>query len=295
MTKRRGRGVDFNHRFATSRWAEDLLAMALNTHPTGLCCTRLGLSQISEDGDPLDDDTDVKEPDLLVFERAVLTSADFDLLAHTDLTTLRASQIQSDAALMKILRKACAAIEVEFSPYQAAEMNGRNWKPRTQADFDRRAYKHANPPVAPNIWVKLEDLPRLQRWQQRFGVPIAIAHLFDQEAFAVDLRTIVDFEDSFPSDPQVQRELQLRSGIFRKLQSYDRVDAQGAGEKKIVFVVTPSAALKVGDITGVNVSAQLGLSRSKKYVAQIIFEDGKFSLDQAFIAHLRQMRGDVRN
>jgi hypothetical protein len=293
MATRRGRGIDFNHRFATSRWAEDLLAMALNMRATGLCCIRLGLSQISADGNPLDDDTDVKEPDLLVFECADLTSADFELLTHTDLTTLRASQIASDAALMKIFRKACAAIEVEFSPYQAAEMNGRYWKPRTQADFDRRSYKHANPPVAPNIWVKLEDLPRLQRWQQRFGVPIVIAHLFDQEAFAVDLRTIVDFEDSFPSDAQAQRELQLSSGIFRKLQSYDRVDAQGAGEKKIVFVVTPAAALKAGDITEVSVSAQLGVSKSKKFVAQIIFEDGKFLLDQAFIDHLRQMRSGM--
>ena len=77
--------------------------------------------------------------------------------------------------------------------------------------------------------------------------------------------------------------------IFRKLQAYDRVDAQGAGEKKIVFVVTPAAAIRVGTIADVEISAQWGLSQSKKYVAHILFQGGKLSLDPAFVAHLRAL------
>lgn len=288
MATRRGRGIDFNHRFATSRWAEDLLIAALNQEGMGLC-VRLGLSRTSETGTPNEDDTYVKEPDLLVFNPESLTPEEYGWLRRTDLTALRASEIERSPAMMKIIRKACAAIEVEFSPYRAAEMAGRNWKPRTKAQLARRIFKHANPPTAPNIWVKLEDLPRLQRWQDRFGVPIVVVHLFDQEGFAITLRTIADFERGFPAEVQDQRELQLASGIFRKVQAYDRVDAQGAGERKTVFVVTPAAATKVGEITGVEVSAQWGLSQSRKYVAHILFQGGELSLSPEFLSYLRAL------
>lgn len=77
--------------------------------------------------------------------------------------------------------------------------------------------------------------------------------------------------------------------MFRKLQAYDRVDAQGAGERKAVFVVTPAAARKVGEITGVEVSAQWGLSQSKKYVSHILFQGGKLSLATEFLAYLRAL------
>jgi hypothetical protein len=190
---------------------------------------------------------------------------------------------------MAILRKACVAVEVEFSPYRAAEMSGRQWRPKTDAELARRVFKHANPPIAPNIWIKLEDLPRLQLWRARFGIPVMIAHLFDQEGFAIDLQTIADFELGLPDSLDKQRELQLHSGIFRKLQAYDRVDIQAAGERKIVFVVTPAAAMKVGDITDVSVSAQWGLSQSKKYVAHVLFQGGKLSLEPAFLAHLETL------
>lgn len=206
MAARRGRGIDFTHRFATSRWAEDLLTDALNEANTGMYCVRLGLSKISENGAPNEDDTYVKEPDLLVFESGVLAPGEHDWLRHTDLTALRASEIERDPMTLKIVRKACAAIEVEFSPYRAAEMAGRNWKPKTQAQLARRIFKHANPPTAPNIWIKLEDLPRLQAWQERFDVPVVIVHIFDQEGFAIDLQSIIDFECAFPDEIEKQRE-----------------------------------------------------------------------------------------
>lgn len=287
---RRGRGIDFNHRFNTSRWAEELLLGALNDRRTGLYCVRLGLSQISQDGIPGEDDTDVKEPDLLVFERTALTARELELLEATDLTRLRASQIAGAPRLMRLLQKARAAVEVEFSPYRASEMKGRHWRPKSQQELDRRPRKHANPPTAPNIWVKLEDLPRLRGWAQRFGLPVVVTHLFDQEAFAIDLRRIVEFERSFPRTPAQQVRKQLLTGIFRKDQSYDRVDAQGAGERKTVFVVTPAAAIKVGDVHDVHVAAQLGLSASGKYVTHVVFEGGKLSLDPEFLEYLRALR-----
>ncbi len=71
--------------------------------------------------------------------------------------------------------------------------------------------------------------------------------------------------------------LQVTSGIFSKIQTYDRVDAQGAREQKAVFVVTPAAAVKAGDVDNVKVGTQLGLSSSKKYVSHVIFSEGTFT------------------
>ncbi len=61
---------------------------------------------------------------------------------------------------------------------------------------------------------------------------------------------------------------------------------QGAGEQKPVFVVTPAAAEKVGDISGVKVSSQVDLSGSKKYVSHVIFTGGKIDICPGFIEFL---------
>jgi hypothetical protein len=88
--------------------------------------------------------------------------------------------------------------------------------------------------------------------------------------------------------------MQLTAGIFRKIQAYDRVDAQGAGEKKTVFIVAPSAALMVGPVSGVKVSAQIGLSASQKYVAHVLFEGGELLPSSEFLAFLSTVKEVTR-
>ncbi len=291
MAKARGRGIDFEHRFNTSRWAEDLLLSGLNALGGEYVCIRLGLSQTSGDGVSLLDDKAVKEPDLLVFRTRDLTREERSRLLATDLTRLTASQICADVGLKKLVRRAVMAIEVEFSPYKASEMKGRHWQKRTPQALARKVPKHANPPTAPNIWVKLEDLPRLRAWQAWFEVPVWIVHVFDQEAFATDLDNIARAETTWASlataDQQVVQ--QLTTGIFRKVQTYDRVDAQGAAERKIVYVVTPAAAMQAGDVSEVEVSAQLGLGASKKYIAHVLFKHGRLTIAPTFLETLNKL------
>jgi hypothetical protein len=182
------------------------------------------------------------------------------------------------------------AIEVEFSPYKASEMKDRDWQPRTHARWLQRPLKNANPPTAPNIWVKAEDVDKLLAWQKDFGVPIVVAHLFDQEAFAVALRDVERFRTAYLNGKTNQVQLQVTTGIFAKEQRYDRVDASGAAEVKSVFIITPAVATKIGNITGVKVSAQLGLSTSMKYVSHVIFSGGQIELSRDFIKFLREVR-----
>ncbi len=284
-----GRGIDFEHKFKTSRWAEDLLLKSLRAQ-TGLSAVRFGLSQVKAARDVKYDKSSWKEPDLLVYKNADLTERERKTLAAGDLSGESREKLRRGSELYFVVAKACAAVEVEFSPYKASEMKGRFWKPKTTEQWERRPLKNANPPIAPNIWVKEEDLSRLNGWKADFGVPIVIAHLFDQEGFAVALKAVNEFNRKFCEAGCDQVRLQMTTGIFKKNQTYDRIDAQGAREQKIVFVATPAVATKIGDVKEVKVAAQLGVSSSKKYVTHSIFSGGRIALATEFLSLLTNAR-----
>lgn len=285
-----GRGIDFEHKFKTSRWAEDLLLKSLRKEP-GFVAIRFGLSEVKADRDVKYDKLGLKEPDLLVYETAALTERELELLDSSDCSAENPEKFKPGNKLNFVIAKACAAIEVEFSPYKASEMKGRGWKPKTPEQWARRPLKHAKPPSAPNIWVKGEDLDRLNKWKTEFGVPIVVAHIFDQEGFAVRLEAVNAFFKKLNKVGCDKRELQVTTGIFYQSDySYDRVDAQGAGETKPVFNVSPAAATKIGDVKNVKVEAQLGLSASKKYVTHSIFSGGHITFSPEFLSMLKTMR-----
>jgi hypothetical protein len=278
----KGRGIDFEHRFRTSRWAEDLLLKSINGRRE-LFAARFGLSEIRSSDKLIYGLDPHKEPDLLILDRRRLDAKELRILEATDFVQAERALFNAGGSLRFAIEKAVAAIEVEFSPYRAKEMKGRNWKPKSEEAWNKRPLKHANPPTAPNIWVKEEDLGKLLGWQNALGVHIVVAHVFDQEAFAVSLNAIASFNETLIANLRNSNKLQMTRGIFKKVQAYDRVDAQGAGEKKTVFVVTPFVATKVGDIQNVNVHAQLGVSASKKYVTHPVFSDGEFVISDEFV------------
>ena len=284
-----GRGIDFEHKFKTSRWAEDLLLKSLRAQ-TELVVIRFGLSKVKAAHEVKYDKSLGKEPDLLIYKTADLTELEQKILEAGDLSEEGREKLRLGGELHFIMAKASAAIEVEFSPYKASEMKGRFWKPKTAEQWERRPLKNANPPNAPNIWVKEEDLSRLNGWENEFGVPILIAHLFDQEGFAVALKAVNKFNEKFSEVGCDQVRLQMTTGIFKKSQTYDRIDAQGAREQKIVFVSTPAVATKIGDVKDVEVAAQLGVSSSKKYVTHSIFSGGRITFTPEFLSMLTSMR-----
>jgi len=284
-----GRGIDFEHKFKTSRWAEDLLLKSLRAQ-TELVVIRFDISKVKAAHEVKYDKSLGKEPDLLIYKTADLTELEQKILEAGDLSEEGREKLRLGGELHFIMAKASAAIEVEFSPYKASEMKGRFWKPKTAEQWERRPLKNASPPIAPNIWVKDEDLSRLNGWENEFGVPILIAHLFDQEGFAVALKAVNKFNDKFSEVGCDQVRLQMTTGIFKKSQTYDRIDAQGAREQKIVFVSTPAVATKIGDVKDVEVAAQLGVSSSKKYVTHSIFSGGRITFTPEFLSMLTSMR-----
>jgi hypothetical protein len=285
----RGRGIDFEHRFNTSRWAEDLLIEALGQQH-GLLTVRFGLSEVQPEGQLIYGTTSYKEPDLLVYSLDMLTSDERAKLVAINLEKTDRLNFAVDGDLGFAFAKALAAIEVEFSPYRAAEMKGRYWQPRTQERWEKRPLKRATPPTAPNVIVKEEDLPKLKDWEETTHVPIMVIHLFDQEGFAISLKNIHEFNKRYEATEEGQIQLQVTTGIFKVLQAFNRIDAEGASEKKVIFRVSPSAAIKVGDLKDVKVSAQLGISASKKYVTHAIFSEGRIEVAENFLRFIRQFR-----
>jgi hypothetical protein len=284
----RGRGIDFKHKFNTSRWAEDLLIRSLDD-ALGVKTVRYGISTYVPEGEELVyGNSKYKEPDLLVFKAEALSQREKQLLGD-GLLDWKERTALGKAGLDNLLKRAFVALEIEFSPYQAKEMKERYWKIRTPEKWDARPLKHAKPPTAPNIWVKEEDIEKLNAWETDYGIPIAVAHFFDQEAFAVALGKVSAFRDKYTAEGADQKKLQVTSGIFAKIQDYDRVDMQGAGEQKPVYVITPAAAEKIGDITNVTVRSQVDLSGSKKYVSHVIFTGGKIEICPGFLEFLTSL------
>ena len=281
----KGRGIDFKQKFNTSRWAEDLLIRSLND-TFGVKTVRYGISTFVPVGEELVyGNSKYKEPDLLVFKTEDLSQREKQLLGD-GLLDWKERKALGKECLDDLLKRALVALEIEFSPYQAKEMKERNWKIRSPEKWDARPLKHAKPPTAPNIWVKEEDIAKLTAWENDYGIPIAVAHFFDQEAFAVALRKVSAFRQKYMVEGADQKKLQVTSGIFAKIQDYDRVDMQGAGEQKPVYIITPAVAEKIGDITDVAVSSQVDLSGSKKYVSHVIFTGGKIDISPRFLEFL---------
>jgi hypothetical protein len=281
----RGRGIDFKQKFNTSRWAEDLLIRSLDD-ALGVKTVRYGISTYVPEGEELVyGNSKYKEPDLLVFKDETLSQKEKQLLGD-GLLDWKERTALGKAGLDDLLKRAFVALEIEFSPYQAKEMKERHWKMRTPEKWDARPLKHAKPPTAPNIWVKEEDIEKLNAWETDYGIPIAVAHFFDQEAFAVALEKVSAFRNKYMAEGADQKKLQVTTGIFAKIQDYDRVDMQGAGEQKPVYVITPAAAEKIGDINDVTVSSQVDLSGSKKYVSHVIFTGGKIEICPGFLEFL---------
>ncbi|MEX2181386.1 MAG: hypothetical protein WD771_05045 [Gemmatimonadaceae bacterium] len=280
--QRRGRGVDFEHRYKASKWAEDILLKAFLHKP--FVAVRLGTSGVSADnlvgsvaGEP-------KVPDLLVFDAAHLSPAEHNALRSRDYDLREVTTAKLSSELSFVLAKARCAVEVEFSPYKASEMKQRAYVRKTKAQLDKRPLKHAKAPTAPNIFIKEEDLGPLSAWQSAAKVPIIVVHVFDQECFGISLEEVLAFRKSIEThDANIVR-LSHLAGIFREIQNYDRVDAQGAGEKKAVYKVSPATSILAGKVESVVVEAVLGESASKKYVSQVRFSMGRVVFSDEFIS-----------
>ena len=99
-----GRGIDFEQKFKTSRWAEDLLLKGLNKIDN-LIAVRLGISEVKQSDGVAYDKYGPKEPDILVLKKNNLSSDELNLINNKDLSEFPRTQFDPDANLGFVIKK----------------------------------------------------------------------------------------------------------------------------------------------------------------------------------------------
>lgn len=244
------RDSDFAMRFEQGRWSEDRLIQAINS-TADLRAIPYGRSQIGpDDRDSIKEywrnycaaESYGKRPDLLVLHKADYNWA---LEQLGDDPT-----VASEVRCAPVVAKALCGIEAENSLWIAKRMK----------DFDTTIpLRNANP-IAPNIWVKEQDLPGLKVWMHHYRKPVVVVQVFFDCAYAVELNAVIESVERLVSVDEVTRKaLSKKIGVFVRVQKYP--DSRGGSSTKTVFVTHHSVAVRFGD-----------LSSEPTATARVIFE-----------------------
>ena len=260
----RGRGEDFAGNLSMSRWAEDLAISGFEETP--LIAVHFGPSSASN-MEIINMDTDIKEPDLLVFRQDSLTSEEFDLLnamndatesgENNQLMTCDRNEFDDGGDYSWVIDKAIAAIEIEYSASNSLAFRERECQPKMWrvANLNKRQGPKNIPkaPAAPNVWVKGEDLNRLQAWEEKYEIPIIVLHFFNHEAFAVRLSFVRQHLQEISRLARKSRKRANRymqeNGIYATTHEYIHYLAEGASQVKEVVLVAPFASVTAGDVS----------------------------------------------
>lgn len=120
-----------------------------------------------------------KRPDLLVFDRR--TYEGFQLDPGSDEMLNQLERLPEDE-VEDIVRSAVTSVEAEASIWQAEKMPhyGRDW---WRGEGRKKPVRELAGWTAPTIIVKDEDFEPLQSWQNAYGLPIHVVHVFYDLAF----------------------------------------------------------------------------------------------------------------
>ena len=277
-----------------SRWAEDLAISGFEETP--LIAVHFGPSSASN-MEIINMDTNIKEPDLLVFRQDSLTSEELDLLnamndatesgENNQLMICDRNEFDDGGDYSWVINKAIAAIEIEYSASNSLAFRERECQPKMWTLRKRQGPKNIpDPPAAPNVWVKREDLNRLQAWEEKYEIPIIVLHFFNHEAFAVRLSFVRQHLQEISrlarsSRPRANRYMQ-ENGIYANTHEYIHYLAEGASQEKEVVRVAPFASIKAGDVSDVVIATDVS-EQHAKYVAKIIFRGGRIDYSPDFI------------
>jgi hypothetical protein len=157
------RGSDFAARWSEGAWAETQVLAALNAKRS-LIAVQFGITdgtafwsskKMAERALP-DQTKHGKRPDILVFRRSDLKPSERSSAAQL--------LFQDDTEAESLARKACLAVECEFSPYNYA-------------------HRLANTGKQLSFTIKDEDLRPLKKWTKHFKVPLGIAQIYLDSAY----------------------------------------------------------------------------------------------------------------
>lgn len=190
INPRRLRGSDFLMRWMQGRWSEDVVIKALNDS-SQFGVLPYGPSTVApEDPTELElffEKMDVvtkegKRPDLLLYAKPDFDWAEEQLIQKLGRVDKMAET--GSESLREIITKAKAALEVENSLWVTERMPGFG-KTFTRYIRGKNKGRLKSQGPVPTIIVKREDVPRLQKWQVEYGIPIYVVHIFFDRGYFI--------------------------------------------------------------------------------------------------------------
>jgi hypothetical protein len=270
INPRRLRGSDFLMRWSQGRWSEETVIRALNrTSEFGVI--PYGPSTVAPD-DPQElegffEEMDViaregKRPDLLLYDRQTFDGVRQEV-EHRWGDVEKVARTPSPE-LGEIIAKAKAALEVENSLWVTGRMPGFG-KPFTRYVRGKNKGRLKAPGVIPTIIVKGEDIPRLEEWELRFGIPIYIVHIFYDRGYFIKFSQVTRFLTS--------GELELET------QKFTNPDGTASAPKQIVKV--PYVLCReFGTVSNPTLSPKTFVDKNGKVMTYVTFSGGDIHLSQ---------------
>ena len=228
-------------RYEQGRWSEERIIEAIN-NTTEFRAVPYGRSRvlITTDRAKIEEYwrkyTEVekygKRPNIIVFKKDY-----YDKIKN---------MLSEDPTLMSeeewgpLIKQSVCGIEAENSLWRASKMPDKDLKlPLPRINL-----------IAPNIWVKKEDVERLLEWQAVYNKPIYIVQVFYDLAYAARLRTICEKAQRIYSykERRLKIKAMKREGLIITKQKYTN-SRTGISQEKVVYRLHPAAAILFGRVT----------------------------------------------
>jgi hypothetical protein len=271
INPRRLRGSDFLMRWAQGRWSEEIVIRALNqSNQFGVI--PYGPSTVApEDPNELElffEKMDAiaqegKRPDLLLYDKQTCQWAQSEL--ERRLGSVEKMAETPSARLRDVIIQARAALEIENSLWVTEKMPGFG-KPFSRYTRGKNKGRLKPSGVIPTIIVKEEDIPRLRQWEDDYGVPIYVVHIFYDRGYFIKFSKVLDLLDSGELGMETQR--------------FTNPDGTAASPKQIVKV--PYILCKeFGTVSGQTLSPRTFVDKNGKVMTYVTFSDGDVHLSPA--------------
>jgi hypothetical protein len=271
INPRRLRGSDFLMRWSQGRWSEEIVVQALNR--TGqLGVIPYGPSTVApEDPTELElffdrmavIDREGKRPDLLLYDRPGLDWARRQLVER--LGDVEKMAETPSAGLRDVIVRAQAALEVENSLWVTEKMPGFG-KPFSRYTRGKNKGRLKSAGVIPTVIIKQEDIPRLERWEADYGVPIYVVHVFFDRGYFIRFSDVLALLETGELGMETQR--------------FTNPDGTASSPKQIVKV--PYILCKeFGNVSGPTLVPRTFVDKNGKVMTYVTFEGGEIILSSA--------------
>jgi hypothetical protein len=277
------RGLDFLIRNEQGRWAEELVIETINNE-TDFKAVRYGISRavmvksynewvkywekyqsVEKYG---------KRPNVLVFRKN--TFREFEEKLKGYIKEYSDSSLIPEEIWEDYVRKSVCALEVEMSLWKASKMPDKDMK------LPLRKTRNI---IAPMIWVKEEDVSKLESWMKRHNKPIYAIQVFYDLAYIAPFQLIINKANRVKSarSKEMEREVMKREGLMIEKQKY-RDEITGRTTTKIVYRLHPATTMLFGElIEPPKINVEVLEDKKGRIIPFLKFSDGKLKINPRVI------------